>query len=650
LDLTDNAIDILKARYLQDNDETPKDMFMRIAKHVGGWDGRTGEYFDLMSGLYFLPNSPTLRHAGVTKGCLSACFCLPIEDSRESIFDTLAKAVNVQSAGGGTGYNFSKLRPRGSIVGKYGATSSGPVSFMEIFDLAIGRIIRQGGVRDGAQMGILNADHKDIMEFIKSKHEEGRLTNFNISVGIPDGFMDSLESSADNRKIWEAIINGAWKNGEPGVIFLDTVNKTNPLGQVEYIWATNPCAENPLPAYGSCNLGSINLTKVVVNDDIDWELLSSIVRLSVRFLDDVIDVNNYPLPEIEEYAKGARRIGLGVMGFADMLLLLKIAYSSKEALQLATRLSKFIYDTANNESHSLGQERGVPPLVEKCGMNRRNGALLSIAPTGTLSQLANCSSGIEPNFSWRYEKRCIGKTITVINPIYKKLIDENVPSYFETTMNISAIQHVEMLAAWQKHVDTGVSKTINAPNHATKDDVDSAFKLAYKLGCKAVSFYRDGSRVIQALTKKRSRGSWVTGGTRKVKTGYGNVYITMNWLEGNDLIEVFTHIGKSSSEVNCMTEAIGRLISLARKHEVPVEDIVKQLKDIGGDKPITAKGGTIKSIPDAIARAIEEKFCKGKNVDPNNVSFTNNCPVCGKELLFSEGCMKCMSCGFDRCG
>lgn len=686
IELTENAIKVLEKRYLKKDDEgnvteTPEEMFRRVANHVAQNEKEKDKwseiFYQLMSSLTFLPNSPTLRHFGATKGCGSACFVLPIEDSRESIFQTLADAAKVQSAGGGTGYSFSKLRPTRSKVGGTGAVSSGPISFMSCYDHDIGEIIRQGGVRDGAQMGIFRCDHPNIMEFINCKKIEGRFSNFNISVTITDNFMRSLENDEEfelswigkiaekqekisaivqAKEIWNAIIEGAWTNGEPGIMFIDTVNRLNPLNEFEIIEACNPCGEQPLPPYQSCNLGSINLAKMwnLRRKRFDWELFEQTIRNSVRFLDNVIDVNKYPLLKIEEKTKKTRRIGLGVMGFADLLIKLKFKYSSTNVIPLSEDISRKLYFAALDESEKIGKEKGNIEYV-----NRRNGTLLSIAPTGTLSIIADCSSGIEPNFDFDYEKIAIGTKLKIVPPLFKPFVEngEKFPEYFETMKDIPPEQHVKILAAWQKYVDAGISKTINAPNSTTKEEVDELFRMAHKTGCKAVTFYRDGSRKIQALTSvskeeldKKERPKKLSGVTEKIKTGYGSMYLTMNRLDDSEeLREVFTLIGMAGADVGCMTEAIGRLISLARKYKIAVREIVGQLKGIGGEKPLITQHGLVRSIPDAIGKAIEGNFCQNKQ-DKVDSGFVLKCPVCRELLTVAEGCVMCKACGYDKCG
>ena len=568
-----NSILVLERRYLQKDEngkvvESTGQMFRRIAKGIAQVEKQYGksdsevkaledEFHRIMTSFEFIPNSPTLMNTGTYLRQLSACFVLPVEDSIESIFDTLKAAALIHKTGGGTGFAFSRLRPKGDVVKTTGGIASGPISFATIYDTATD-VVKQGGRRRGANMGILRVDHADIMDFIVAKEKEGVLRNFNISVGATDDFMRAVEKDADfelinprnrqvakklkARAIWNLIIMMAWKNGEPGVIFLDTLNKYNPTPQVGQIEATNPCGEQPLLPYESCNLGSIDVSKFVIDDGrMDWNRLRQTVRVAVRFLDNVVDANIYVLPEIEEITKGNRKIGLGIMGFADMLIKRGIKYDTEEGLKAAEELMKFINDEGHKMSAELGKEKGNFPnfkgsTLEKSWKTLRNATVTTVAPTGTISIIAGCSQGIEPLFAIAYVREIaetLGRSLVEVNPLFEsialregfyseELIKEvsrrtsvqdlkGIPvkwrRLFVTAHDISAEMHVRMQAAFQKYTDNAVSKTINFPNWATPNDVEKAYMLAWKMGCKGITVYRHGSRETQVLRPIESEGS-----------------------------------------------------------------------------------------------------------------------------------------------
>lgn len=463
------------------------------------------EYTKLIKDMVFLPNSPCLRNFGANNGNGAACFVLPIEDNRRSIFGTLTDAVDVQAFGGGTGFNFSKLRPKGATIKSTNGQASGPISFMEIYDFTLGTVIKQGGVRQGACMGILNCDHPDILDFIKAKHEEGRLSNFNISVGITNEFMKAVDNDSNwplvfngevyknirAKYLFSKICDGIYKNGEPGVVFLDTINEDNNYERIE---ATNPCNEQPLLPYTSCVLGSINLSK--------WYPLpkkerQDVVRLAVRFLDSVISVNSYPIKKIEEETKKYRSIGLGVMGFADLCIENNIIYGSPESIILAEEIGNELMEFAVETSKALGQEKGVSDVIKKEEPQRRNLKLLSIAPTGTLSLLAACSSGIEPLFNTEYTKMCMNKKIVVKSKHYGNPIAI-------TANQIIPEKHVAVQAAWQKYVDSGISKTVNVKHEFPQYKIKDLLFYAWDEGCKGLTIYRDGSRNVQAIESNKN--------------------------------------------------------------------------------------------------------------------------------------------------
>ncbi len=566
LNLTENALIVLDKRYLKkDRDgnviETPEEMFHRVARNIASAEfiynpkavvsAVEEEFYEIMTNLEFLPNSPTLMNAGRELQQLAACFVLPVDDSLDSIFEAVKDTAIIHQSGGGTGFSFSRLRPKNDRVSTTSGVASGPVSFMKVFNTAT-EVIKQGGARRGANMGILRVDHPDIMEFIRAKENPAEFTNFNLSVGIDDNFMKAFENDSTfdlinprNNKaagrlkakdVFNDIVNAAWKNGEPGIVFLDTINRFNPTPHLGKIEATNPCGEQPLLPYEACNLGSVNLTRMLKKKDnsyeIDYNKLERTINIAVRFLDNVIDVNKYPLPQIDRMCKGNRKIGLGVMGFADMLILLNIQYSSQAALDTAERLMKFIDEKAKEISMELAKERGVFPnykgsIYEKSGVMMRNATTTTIAPTGTLSIIANCSSGIEPLYGITYTRKILDDLeLKVINPNFEeiskrkgfysqKLMDtiiafgsiqertdvpDDVKMLFTTAHDITPEDHIRIQAVFQKYTDNAVSKTVNFHEDADKSDVEKTFLLAYKLGCKGVTIYRSGSRERQVLS------------------------------------------------------------------------------------------------------------------------------------------------------
>ncbi|MDH5754448.1 MAG: adenosylcobalamin-dependent ribonucleoside-diphosphate reductase [Candidatus Bathyarchaeota archaeon] len=557
--LTVNAIEVLRKRYLlRDEDgriiETPARMFMRVAKAIAKVDRKYGGsskesekiFYGMMARFEFLPNSPTLFNAGTELGQLSACFVLPAEDSLESIFTAVKNMALIEKSGGGVGFDFSKLRPEGDIVKSTKGVASGPVSFMRVFDAAT-EVIKAGGKRRGAMMGVLRADHPDIIEFITSKQKPGVLSNFNISVAVTDDFMKTLEEDEEYwlinprskekvRKLkakdfWNLMAKSAWESGDPGVIFLDEINRHNPIPEIGRIEATNPCAEQPLLLYESCNLGSINLSRMVENGKTNWNKLRETVRNVVHFLDNVIDANKFPLQEIERVTKANRKIGLGVMGFADMLIKLGIPYDSEGALKLAEKIMKFVTQEARKKSMELGEERGSFPNFDKSVLKdkyhgMRNATITTIAPTGSISIIAGCSSGIEPLFAISFMRKVLeGTRLFEINPLFEMIakergfysaglleeiartgsvqriegVPEDVKRVFVTALDISPEWHVRMQAAFQKFTDNAVSKTVNLPQDATIGDVKKVFWLAYRLKCKGITVYRYGSKPEQVL-------------------------------------------------------------------------------------------------------------------------------------------------------
>jgi ribonucleoside-diphosphate reductase alpha chain len=548
LKLSVNSLRVLKRRYLlKDEDgnvlETPFDLFRRIAKSIALDPGSEEEFLDILTNLEFLPNTPTLMNAGTEMGQLSACFVIPIEDSLVSIFDAVKSMALIQQSGGGTGFSFTHLRPKGDIVKSTKGVASGPVSFMRVFDTTT-EIIKQGGKRRGANMGILKVDHPDIIEFITAKTKEGFLTNFNISVAVDDKFMDAVKAEGDHelinprngevvkkmkaRDIWNLIMTMAWRTGDPGVIFIDEINRHNPTPELGKMESTNPCGEVPLLPFESCNLGSINLARMINKGLTDWEKLEKTINVGVRFLDNVIDINKYPLPQIEEITRANRKIGLGVMGFADMLVQLGIPYDSDEAIKNAEEIMRFIMEKSHCASQKLAEERGVFPNFQGSIYERpmRNATTTTVAPTGTISIIAGCSSGIEPLFAVSYVRNVLeGTKLIEVNPYFEAIakergfyseelmmkiaktgtltdideIPDDVKRVFVTAFDITPEWHVRMQAAFQKHCDNAVSKTINFPNNVDIKDIEKAFMLAYELKCKGITIYRYGSKTQQVL-------------------------------------------------------------------------------------------------------------------------------------------------------
>ena len=686
-----NAMKILRTRYFMKNekgefiDKKPSDLFRRVADYIASAEKTKEEqkkwadrFFEAMMAREFMPNSPTLTGAGRDM-CLSACFVLPIEDSMESIFDAVKNAALVHKEGGGTGFDFSQLRPKGSFVRKTQGVASGPVSFLKVIDAAT-EAVKQGGTRRGANIGLLRVDHPDIEEFVTMKRDGRTLNNFNISVAITDEFMKALKRDGEYslynpylkkktarkkaRDIFKLIVESAWAVGDPGLIFIDRINQLNPTRELGPISATNPCGEQPLHPYESCNLGSINISNFYSPghpDEIDWERLAGIIEMAVRFLDDVIDVNRYPLPQIAEMTRANRRIGLGIMGWADLLLKKKIRYDSTEALALAEKVISFMRQTADQESEKLGELKGNFPNIDLSiykGKKRRNATVLTIAPTGTISRLAGCSSSIEPIFAFEFVSKILDGEIKDVHPLYEEWKKEHpgepLPDYFVTAHDIPYEGHIRMQAAFQKYVDNSVSKTINLPNQATFEDVEKAYLLAYDLGTKGITIYRDGSKAEQVLYAgtaakqkliPRERPVSLPSITDKIKTGLGNLYVTITFLD-NKPFEVFTSIGKSGYSTMADAEAIGRLISLALRSGVDPKEVILQLKGIGGSEPVFTEGGLVQSIPDAVAKVLERHL--GEVKENRRDFLKDTCPMCGATLP-DEKCPVCPNCGWTRC-
>ncbi len=729
--LSENALRVLKRRYLRKDSkgrviESPEQMFRRVAHHIADAEKEYNnasqiekveeEFYRTMTEFRFLPNSPTLMNAGRRLGQLAACFVLPVDDSMEGIFDALKNAALIHKSGGGTGFSFSRLRPKESRVGTTGGVASGPISFMKIFNTATEQV-KQGGTRRGANMGVLRVDHPDIMEFIESKKINQELNNFNISVAVTDVFMEAVRDKGDydlidprdRRKVgvasgpgvYQSLVKQAWENGDPGVIFIDRINRDNPTPSIGEIESTNPCGEQPLLPMEACNLGSINLAKYVVMGDevpdIDYEGLKDLIWWSVRFLDNTIDMSKYPLPEIDMMVKGNRKIGLGIMGFADMLFQLQVPYDSEKALELAEELMGFIQQESHEASRNLAEERGVFPNFDRSvfkGRDKqtyRNATITTIAPTGTLSILAGCSSGIEPLFALSFVRHVMDNDeLAEVNPYFERVarergfysrelmdriarkgsiremreIPKDVREVFVTAHDVTPEWHIRMQTAFQKYTDNAVSKTVNLPKDATTDDVLKVYNLAYKLGCKGVTIYRDGSKENQVLSldagskekvisiaEVKNRPDTLEGFTTKMTTGMGNLYVTVTEYEGEPF-EIFATIGKSGRSTTAKTEAIGRLVSLALRAGVKVEKIVNQLKGIGGEHPVFQKDGLVLSVPDAISRVFEKRYMQNdkRRHKHERGLLGETCPDCGQTISFEEGCMTCHFCGFSKCG
>lgn len=717
---SENALKVLEKRYLRKDDrgeivEGPQDMLWRVASAVaaaepaygGEADAWAVRFYNMMARLEFLPNSPTLMNAGTPKGQLSACFVLPVGDSMEDIFGALSATALVHKSGGGTGFNFSKVRPAGDRVRSTSGVASGPISFMELFDHTT-EVVKQGGTRRGANMGILEASHPDVVEFVKVKTEGKKLTNFNISVGITDAYVAAVEKDEDwnlvnprtravaktikAAELWSLLIEAAWKTGDPGVVFLDRLEAGNTVPDCGRLDSTNPCGEQPLLPYESCNLGSINLIRMADNrGEIDWKRLETTVRAAVRFLDNVIDTNHYPMNEIAEMTRGNRKIGLGIMGWAELLFARGVRYGSPESIELAEKVMRFIQRIGHDESEALADVRGSFPnwkgsVWEQKGRAMRNATVTTIAPTGTISLIAECSSGIEPVFALAFRRKAFDDdTLVYVNSYLEEAltrigepsagvleqvvatgtlqgtdVQRQLKEVFVTAHDIPFAEHVQMQAAFQRYTDNAVSKTINLPNAATVEDVRQAYMLAYDEGCKGITIYRDRCKETQILyhgtaerahgepspespVKPRKRPANLVGTTVKIRTSFGNLYLTLNHLGGAPF-ELFATLGKSGKDTMAHTEALGRLISLALRSGVPVREIIEQLKGIGGSQPVFEKDGIILSLPDAIAQGLERAM--GETVE---ITVDDMCPQCGAPTIHAEGCLRCVSCDYSKC-
>jgi ribonucleoside-diphosphate reductase alpha chain len=703
---TEPALRVLRERYLaragDEVVETPEEMCWRVARAISAGEARFGRspaavhevavaFYDMMVDGYFMPNSPTLMNAGKDNGLqYSACYVLPIGDSMEEIFDAVKDAAIIHKSGGGTGFAFSRLRPKDDLVASTGGRASGPVSFLRVFNAAT-EAVKQGGTRRGANMGILQVDHPDILEFIECKLDGG-ITNFNISVAATDTFMAALTKGEEYalinphtregvgrlsaQEVFDRIVRAAWRTGDPGMIFIDRINASpaNPTPEIGRIEATNPCGEQPLLGNEACNLGSINVSKFALPAadgtwTIDWDEMERVVRLAVRFLDDVIETNPYPLPAIDAMVKANRRIGLGIMGWADLLFLLGIPYDNEAAIELATRLMAFVKEHAHDQSARLAEERGPFPnwsrSIYKRGRPMRNSTVTTIAPTGTISMIAGCSSGIEPIFALAFEHRVKQgdreRVLTFVNETFEALAKRDgffsealmqeiarrgtldgipgVPAgaaeIFKTAHEIPFEWHVRHQAAFQTSTDNGVSKTINLPNGATEDDVAQAYRLAWDLGCLGITVFRDGCKGEQVLNVGvgstrdhpggptaaaagpsravvKPRPHSLSGTTYRMETPIGTAFITVNETPEGEPFEVFVQVGKAGSDTMAVAEALGRLVSLVLRLPSPLsaerrlEEVISQLARIGGGHPTGFGPARVLSLPDALARTLAE--------------------------------------------
>lgn len=778
IDWSAQAMQVLKERYfLKDADGKPienvSEMCWRVAWELARSEVKFGKsrqeviayartYYELMMSREFLPNSPTLMNAGKGNGLqYSACYVIPVEDSLSGIFDGIKWQALVHQSGGGTGFSFSRLRPVGSRVKSTMGVASGPVSFMKVYNEATQQI-KQGGMRRGANMGILRIDHPDVLEFIHSKDDNVSITNFNISVTATNKFFEALAEDSDYelvdphsgevtgklkaKDVWDQIAAGAWKTGDPGMIFIDRINESpaNPIRAKGWeVESTNPCGEQPLYPFDACNLGSIFLKYFIKEDengkaDVNWEKLKVVTHTAVRMLDSVIEMNPFPLPQIADTVHKIRRIGLGVGGFADLLVHLGIPYDSEEAVELAEKVMKFINVEGHKESQALAEERGAFPLVKESiykDAPMRNSTVTTIAPTGTIGILANNYSGIEPMFAVAYQHivKSENRTLNFIDPYFEEVakkrgfysdelmkkvvehgsvrnikeIPEDIRKIFGTAHEIHPDWHVKMQAAFQKYTDNAVSKTINLPHDATVDDIKKAYMLAWNTGCRGITVFRDGSKNEQVLNlgvkkdeaKKDEAAPTVTpevatikprpikveGATYKIATPMGHAFITVNHDEAGNPFEVFVTVGKAGSEVAAMAEALGRMISTTIRYgnHVPAieraKELVDQLRGIGGGSSVGFGPNKVRSLPDAIAKAISMHFgllnshvnLEVKENLTTNVSVAHEekptqltindegttskkkfdlCPSCGNaSLVYEEGCKKCHSCGYSEC-
>ena len=790
--ISDNARVVLDKRYLQKNDagdliESPEGMFRRVAKSLAApefkYEKTPAEvaaieesFFQMMASLEYLPNSPTMMNAGTGAGTLSACFVLPLTDSMEGIMGAAHDAAMVQKFGGGTGFALSELRPTGTGIATTHGKACGPIQVLRHLS-SVSTLVTQGGKRDGANMAVMDVHHPDILEFIDCKQVEGEIHNFNISVGASDEFMQAVKddttfalralrdpSDLDSgmvevdrlnaREVFSKIVYGAWRNGEPGMIFLDEVNRNSPVLHLGRITATNPCGEQPLLPNESCNLGSIDVAKFLESDeagmtDLNWDRLGETVRTATRMLDNVIDANKYAVEAIETMTQSTRKLGLGLMGFADMLVQLGIPYDTEEAVELGRKLMAFIRDNADEESMAMAEERGAFPAwhdseaAKRGDKPYRNACRLTVAPTGTISMIANASSGIEPIFALAFRKQNIleGKTLFYVDKNFERIskergfyseellthlsdggslqdrddVPEDVKRLFHVASDISPRDHVMMQAAFQESTDAGISKTVNFPNEATVEDVEDAYLLAWETACKGITVYRAGSREKEVLTTGTTdnaqsndaedentisipqyitpaeRPAILNGITRRVRTGRGNLFVTVNMASDGRPFEVFATHGKAGGNDAAMAEAVSRMASLSLRSGIDPVDVAEQLRGIT-DVPAWDEGEMIRSVPDAIASVLDRINAEATALpaqDELNESESSQagmfnaptprelgmptaqavpvmkqekkvavpvgamtgelCPECSSTVAHVEGCLKCFSCGYSKC-
>jgi ribonucleoside-diphosphate reductase alpha chain len=791
---SENALKMMKKRYLAEREdgtqETPADMFLRAANDLAKQEEKHGkkekfidkvaqDFLSIMSSKEYTPAGRTLTNAGSDTPLIANCIVLPIHDSMESVFQTLKDAALLQQAGSGLGFDLSEMRPADFPTKKSRGKASGPVSFLRVYDTAFATIKQQG--RHGANMAMMRVDHPDVLDFISCKETEGDIRNFNISITMTDEFMEQLEKNPDKqwmctfkgkklkphkvsrhangavssvedidisvKELFDMLVDHAWLNGEPGIAFIDTINRTNPLPDMGPIQASNPCGEQFLHAYDNCNLGSLNLAAFVKQKKVDYKRLKFATRTAVRLMDNVIDKFDFPVEAVTDLAKKNRRIGLGIMGFADMLYQMGVQYQSEQGIAAAEKVMGFINKEAYLMSQELAKEKGEFLNYQKSvfakkkslhakaqewgiGKKMRNAALTTVAPTGSISMMFDTSSGIEPNFALAYIKQDKdGQQYQYFNSHFKKALDgykfspkvqekilkevidkgsiqhlKDLPKVLRDTfvvaMDIPGLDHMKMQAAFQRNVDNSISKTVNFPNEATKEEIADTFMQAWKMGCKACTVYRDGSRVIQILNvgsgdniiaptetpgkeiaplsltaqmgKKRPRPEIMNGSTYRIKTGYGKLYVTVNNDEKGVPFEVFATIGKSGGFFQEQSEAICRLISLALRSGVAAGEVSGDLKGIRGPMPVFTDKGTVLSLPDALGKILEQHVTitgqveevisrpekqevlpfadtTGANTEVADFGFMPGCPDCGTQLLMQEGCISCKSCGFSRC-